>query len=209
MGVTDYTGLDVNANYFYTKGSSTNLVGVAPSHGFTLNLTADGYFTGWSEVQILGTVTGSSVKALKVIIPVKFLIHLGRAYILADDNEVYLYGGTDNNTFDANSLIVETPYLDDKTPATGKQAIAIDVAIEGAWTIYGSMDPKSKGTEQICATGDGAMPDMDIDSPFDAGAVSYVARGTHFKLRAESSPVSPTTATLSGLILHYNPEDAT
>lgn len=198
--------LSTSAVYLYTKGNSTEIASGNPNPETVL--TESGQFTPpFTHCEVYGTpgtTFNGSIRAITTFNSQVFKIHQGRVYMLGNDNIVYIYGGSDNNTYDQTQVTAEIPWLDNKQPATRKQAIAVDAALSGAWTIKAGMDPKAGTLETVMAVGDVSNPNENVDSPFDGGSVPYVASGTHFKFQAVSDPTSTKIAVLSGLILHYN-----
>jgi hypothetical protein len=115
---------------------------------------------------------------------------------------IFSYDGTTASPITADGydncpVTVETPWLDEKTPATRKQSTSIDYEITGSWTIKASMDYRT-GTSTLKAI----ATTQTVSSP-DKGNLSYSSQGTHFKL--QGTTVSASRALLSAFIWHYNP----
>lgn len=63
-----------------------------------------------------------------------------RIYARVDDT-IYLYGGDNNDEYDAGPYTVILPYFDATTIATFKTWCGLDVACEGEWTVYANTNP--------------------------------------------------------------------
>lgn len=68
----------------------------------------------------------------------------GQIYIRAGDT-IYVYGGTNNATYDASPVTVVLPFLDGGKPAHKKTFTGIDAALDGTWAILNTCDPSSPG----------------------------------------------------------------
>lgn len=51
-------------------------------------------------------------------------------------DEVFIYGGSDGNTYDNSPAEVVLPFLDMEKPGTNKYFSGIDVVCEGEWSVY-------------------------------------------------------------------------
>lgn len=201
-GTMAVVGFEPGTVYKFIKGNAT---------GFTmhsLTLSASGYFVATDTDGLVAGPNGvdwtGSFQTQTEFVPVKFVNFLKRTYCRTTDNNLLLYGGDDNDTYDNVVVTVETPFLDDKTPATNKQGQGIDFALAGKWTVSASMNPHSVALTTIIAIGDGSNPAEDMDSSYDIGRIGYEAIGTHFKLLAVSDNVTDQIAILSALVFHYN-----
>lgn len=125
-------------------------------------------------------------------------IFQGRMYVRCANNKLYLYGGADNNTYDATQVKIELPFFDARSPATGKQFTAIDLGIEGEWIVDACFDPANPDFyERICQ----------VDQPtFAMARIPMTAHSTHFKLRLRS--VGTGYARLSNIAVHYDGTDS-
>lgn len=124
--------------------------------------------------------------------PSRFVVFQGQVWG-RDTTAIYLYGGTDNNTYDACQATVTLPFLDSKTPATIKESRGIEIAMQGEWVVNGCMDIYGQQYTQISD---------DSQASFDKGMVPWTSSGTHFSLQATTKSVS--RAVISSLIWHYN-----
>jgi len=99
-------------------------------------LVKQGIFTapvGATTATVTGTAAGT-LSRTDYFAPEKFSSLLGRVYCRAGDN-VFLYGGADNQTYDACGPQGRTPFLDCDSPASKKNFESLDVAIEGDWLV--------------------------------------------------------------------------
>lgn len=133
--------------------------------------------------------------AQTAFVPEKFVTFKGQVYCRAGDY-FFIYGGSDNNTYDACVASWETPWLEAKTPGTRKVSKSLDVAISGGWKLEAGMDPRSGTLVEVF---------NDTASSFDIGTLPYSDRGTHFKLKG--STTGATAARVGMLAFHYEQGD--
>jgi len=115
-----------------------------------------------------------------------------RVFVRAGD-AIYLYGGADNNQYDATPAEVEIPYVDGRGITTWKQWQGIDIAAEGTWQVYASYNPLQPDREDLLATLTGSSF-FDLDH-----AVAGI--GPFVKLRLVSVGSGP--AKLASIALRY------
>lgn len=208
INLTILTPGSVTAYLYYRKGNSTSLE--TPSG----TLTESGYFTVASPggvITLNGTVgqayTGEvfRVNLFSSFTPVKMVSYQGVVYILGSNNRVYTYGGETGILYDCTQPVLELPWLDDGSPMTHKQLLAIDAAVSGKWTLEAGADPTSGTLSTIFAPGSDSNPDQMVDSTFDLLRISCELQGTHFKLKATGSATSYKKLKLSGLHVLYKP----
>lgn len=185
----------VNRYYDVTAGSTQSFTGpkayVMVSLPSATPTGADIYtlldnFTG--EIQWDSGSVWTLTSNQTTFTPSKFVVYNNRVYVRATNNKVYLYGGTDNNTYDNCQAVVELPWLDDGSPSAMKQSDAVDSAQKGLWSVYASMAPRASAYQRVISKGSTTTPSALTDSTFDTGRYPYHASGTHFKLRAVSGP---------------------
>ena len=140
----------------------------------------------------------------------KFLIYNGTVYIRAsinNGNYFLTYGGS-NGVYDNIQPIMVTPWFDLKKAATRKTATEIDYALQGQWSIYGSMDfngvtnnngPLQEIATQVNPSGAG------VAGSFQTGSVDWTDEGFHVQLKAVGDDMSipGKPAVLSELVFHY------
>lgn len=149
----------------------------------------------------------SVLLAETIFSPIKAVVYNNQIYLLADNGDVFVYGGTDNNTYDGSIVTVETPWLDDKSPSRNKGFVSVDLGISGKWSLTAGCDPISGTLEAIATTGDPATPDSSVDSTYDKLMISYISNGTHFRLKAISDASNIGVIKLSTLSIKYEPQD--
>lgn len=162
-------------------------------HIYVLSDFQSSKIIGWSQYR--PTWSSGGVGNDNIFAPQKFEIYKGQVYA-RDDAGIYVYGGTDNNTYDTCPVTVTLPFLDAKTPGTNKTSNSIDLSMTGDWIVQGSMDYKSQNYVTIAESS---------TATFDLGAVDWNAQGTHFSLKATTT--SAQRAVLSSLIWHYTPNE--
>lgn len=122
----------------------------------------------------------------------------GRLYLRSTDNKLYVYGGTDGNTYDSAPVSGELPYLSAGTPATMKSFTGFDAVVEGQWTFALGTNPEQPDARDTIGT---------LWAPsFDMQRIPIDMQGTHFS--ATFSCSSPGYARFSNVIVHYNPHEA-
>lgn len=126
--------------------------------------------------------------------PIVFQVFQNQVYCRSVEGDLQLFGGVNNNTYDATEAIMQVPFFDMKAPSSLKKANAIDVDIRnGTWEITGTGD---------WITGDLAHIVTADQSTYDQGSVPFSADGTHFSIQA--STVSASKAVFTTMSLDYN-----
>lgn len=129
---------------------------------------------------------------------VDMTILAGRVYVRAADNSLLLYGGADNNTYDATQVLAETPFLDARAPATWKMLEGIDMGIQGEWLVDICTDPRNPNAYERVAQ---------FNEPtYTLQRIPLAGNTTHFKLRLQS--VGTGYARLSNVAIHYRSNES-
>lgn len=140
--------------------------------------------------------------------PKKFVVYNKRVYCRGSRDSythaLICYGGSGGNTYDSSVATMQTPWLDDKTPATLKQLEAINVVAKGKWTLSVASDPQSSTFTDVRIDGSPTSPSGLTDSSYDTGRTPISMRGTHFTVKAVSDSTNTGEAKMSALVLHYN-----
>lgn len=158
------------------------LPGNAPLVADTLAIPDN--FSGLVTYTFGGTPTLTLTYNQQAFTPFKFVVHSKQVYVRATNNKVYIYGGTDNNTYDNTQPVVELPWLDHNEPSVNKTASGIDAALLGRWAIYTSMNPKNTIYQRNINRGSPTSPSIVADSTYNIGHFPVNGFGTHFKIRA-------------------------
>ena len=170
---------------FIPNTSAANGVGSI----YVLSYYPSNKIIGWSTYDP-SYIVGSTVTYFT---PVRFILYNGQVKCLASDGNVYTFGGSDGNTYDAVTATVQVPFFDMSRPAHNKIAHAIDVDISnGTWNIYATSD---------WINGTLTQTNTATQATYDQGWVPFSSQGTHFSM--EATTTSATAATLSSLVLHY------
>lgn len=120
-----------------------------------------------------------------------------RVYVRGDDDAIYLYGGSDNDTYDSSTVTIQLPFLDAKKPANFKELLGINLDCSGTFDIQILVDPND--LNQIVHIG--SVTDMTYtDENIDA-----VGDTTHFAPKLTSTQAGEVT--LSNFAVHYAVED--
>ena len=115
-----------------------------------------------------------------------------RLYCRSGD-KIYLYGGNDNNTYDASEASVELSWLSADKPAHKKRFYGLDVSCEGTWNAQISTDPV---TNQFVTTG------SVIGQNFSQPNFRMSALGTHIGLKFSTTDAS--FSRLSSACIHFD-----
>ena len=139
-------------------------------------------------------------------VPVKFIIYNSQVYFVATVNGVnylFVFGGTNNVTYDTTLAEGDTPWLDMGLPAVRKLVSGLDAAMTNAWQFAYSMD-------YIGVVNNGGqltnITNVPIAKPtFQLGSYSLSVDGFHIKLRFRCN--APGYSVLSALDVHYQKGD--
>jgi hypothetical protein len=109
-------------------------------------------------------------------------------------NKVYVYGGTGaDRTYDDTECVVRTPFLDADNPTQRKYLRGIDVAAEGEWEAYVSMDVNNPDVDELVG--------IFKDSTFLDGRIPANGSTSHFSFAFKSRGAGPHK--LGSLIVHF------
>ena len=122
---------------------------------------------------------------------------IGRNLFCRSGDTLYLFGGTNGDTFDNCTVTVTTPFLDGRSPASFKSFTGVDVACEGIWATSVATDPNDIDDMQLIGTISGTT--------YALQRVTLQEMSTHlaFKLVNTSSG----SAKIGSLVLHYEGGD--
>jgi hypothetical protein len=122
----------------------------------------------------------------------------GRLYVRSSDNKVYLYGGSDNNTYDACTVTVTLPYLNGGKAAHQKTLQGIDITSDGTWEFYAGTDTYRPEVRDLMAT--------ITDSSLQLGRVQAYGIGTHIGVKLVS--LGSGYHRVANIVVHYELNDA-
>lgn len=204
-GTAVYSGLIIGQTYTFTFGDLTQTL----TCGSTV-LTMSGSFVATATTATRVSSAGPpSVNPVlngpnsHTFTPVKFVSYNGQVYVLDDVGDVYVYGGTDNNTYDITVATVELPWLDGGNAYCMKQSQRVDVAMAGQWTISLGMDPRAGTLNAVVPPSGLASPDETQDSTYNNGAFPFEGRGSHFKFKAVTAGTWAKAAKMDSFTLQY------
>lgn len=120
-----------------------------------------------------------------------------RIYVRSGDT-IYLYGGDNDDQYDAIEVEIVLPYLDAKTPGTKKKWTSLDVACEGTWLVQAGFDASNPDERDDVATV--------IGDTFDDDRLDMNGEGSHLGFRLVHNKAE--YASLSKLIAHYDGDEA-
>lgn len=149
--------------------------------------------TAWCTYDVQGLISAT----MQTLVPSKFVIYKGQVYMrcsFSGNEYVFLYGGTNNATYDATTATIAIPWFDIKNPATLKKAGSFDSAFTGEWKFFFGMDWQG-GFDST-----NAVADLN-QSTFEQGAMPLIGDGYHFRFQVTS--VGSTAAVFSSFVFHY------
>jgi len=110
-------------------------------------------------------------------------------------DSIYVYGGTDaERTYDDTECVVRTPFLDADNPTQRKYFRGIDVAAEGEWEVYVSMDVNNHDAIELVG--------IVQDSTFMAGKIPAYGSASHFSFTFKTRGTGPHK--LGSLLVHFD-----
>ena len=132
-----------------------------------------------------GNITAWSVFPMDFV--VKEFARVNSYLFLRDaDNNVWLYGGVDFNTYDPDTLVrVRTPHHAAGKQTTNKRVKSIDLVATGAWSVAIGMLPNNTEAFELCAN--------TTDTTLGAMSIPFAGYGTHFGMHLEHQGAGPAT----------------
>lgn len=122
----------------------------------------------------------------------------GRLYVRSSDGVVYLYGGSDNNTYDGCTVTVTLPYLDGGKAANQKKLNGIDITSDGTWEFYAGTDTYRPEVRDLMATIE--------DTSLQLGRIQAYGLGTHIGVKLVS--LGTGYHRVANVIVHYELNEA-
>jgi hypothetical protein len=161
-----------------------------PDRIFVLSAFPGPKITAWSEY----TPTDANGNPFNIV---AVCTAAQRVYVRDDQDNIYVFGGTDPTqaTYDDCPVEIVFPFHAGSADvqATFKRFHGIDAACEGEWDVYASYDPTTEAEDYI-----GKL----IGPTFLQGRIPMEGHGTHISLRLRSTVPGPLT--LSNMIVHYD-----
>ena len=154
-----------------------------------------------SKIYVLSYHPNAQIQAWSVFQPGftvdSMVVNDQQVWVRDTNNQLYLYGGTDGNTYDSCPVEVATQFVDGGSPSAFKRLQSFDAAVLGTWDVEVMVDPRKNKVVQRIGQID--------ESTFRGGAVTVTARCNHMALRFTSAYPGP--ATISSAILHFDPQN--
>lgn len=202
--LAQWTGLTVGRTYIFKRGTVEGLSTAdspfvsGSTNVFNANVTfvADAT-TAQVEVTRPEAPTTLTCSLAELFTPEKFEERAGRVYVRGTDGKIYLYGGTDNATYDESVCSWETPWLDARSAATNKLGAGMDAGLEGGWAVSLGTDPVSAVLKECYRS---------TVSTFSKGVIPATMKGTHFKARGVT--YGATYARFSAFAFHFDGGDS-
>lgn len=149
---------------------------------YVLSYFPAGNITAWSTFN-----PGFTVQHLAVV--------GNMVYCTDDANNIYLYGGVDQNTYDSCKVVVRTPHMSAGDPTQNKRLSSVDIMCQGQWTVSIGMLPNATDLFELCATIE--------DNTYGLEGIPFAGYGTHFGVHLENEAPGP--ALLAALHFNINP----
>lgn len=206
-GSFQYTTIP-GATYYWQVGNANT---IQQSGGANCNPGINGQFvaTGAFVTVTTSTLGGNAPPFTSVLYeatpftPVKFVVYNGQVYVLDTNNRVYVFGGSNNNTYDGSVSTVETPWLDDKEPTAEKRLESLSYAAAGLWYYQMSTDILGGTIQNVSVKGQ-ATPAIITDSSFPyTGKIGVSGISTHIKIKALSDVTNQGKLVLGCLAVNY------
>lgn len=140
--------------------------------------------SAWSTYQAPGDVSDLAVSEERTF--------------MRSGNKIYQLGGEDFLAYDDTPLIIETPFLDVRTPATAKDFTSIDIAARGTFDVEVASDPTEPDLFRPVAEGV-------TNSTFKQLTIPLTVSATHIKLRITSR--NDGYARIGKIIIHFKGTD--
>lgn len=197
-----FSGLVVGRTYTFQRGTKELATSICtfvhnaveyPDQDYTFVAAATTATVNISSTTAPGAVTCA---LLEHFAPEKFVVQNGRVYARSGDN-VFLYGGLDNQTYDRCFPQWDIPFLNAKSPATRKVYHGLDAICEGTWLV--KLGTNVADANDVTAIYNNTGPSL------MRGKSLAAKQGTHFKLRGQE--LSDGYARFSSAILHYEGGD--
>lgn len=161
------------------------------------------WFVLGERIYVYNYFPASGVKAWTIFEPgfsiTSAAVLRGRIYVRSGDT-IYLYGGDDNQRYDADMLAeVVLPYGSMRAPASFKDLHGADFGVEGKWTAYVSNEINRDDPVWVEVG--------QVDGPtYDEPAIPVGDRGTHFAVKLTHQ--GPERARLCAVALHFRVDEA-
>jgi hypothetical protein len=146
---------------------------------FVLSYFPAGHITAWSTFK-----PGFAM--------LNFALVNDMVFVLDANANIYLYGGTDRNTYDSCPVTVRTPHLSADKPTENKRIQSIDVMCQGAWAINVGMLPNNTEAFELAANIQ--------DNTFGLMSIPFAGYGTHFGVHMTHNAPGPAVMAA----LHFN-----
>jgi hypothetical protein len=151
-----------------------------------------------TQVIVLSRYPSSSITAWTVLKPgfsITDFAKIGSEVYARSGNTIYAYGGLDGDEYvDADDAIVETPFLDIKTPATYKFLTGFDMFAQGTWELRILTDPNDETVSALATRITGVSANL--------GAIAGGLKASVFAMKFTCT--SNGYASLSQSITHHD-----
>lgn len=152
--------------------------------------------TGQTQAVAQGSTSGfspytGSLSTRNWFVPQKFEIFQGQVWVRDTQNNVYQYGGANNQAYENCTVTATMPFIDSGLPGNIKTYGAIDAAFQGSWSINVATDYLTAIFKNVF---NGNL------STFRRQRINYEARSTHYAFQAVENGAG--YARFSSAIMH-------
>jgi hypothetical protein len=112
-----------------------------------------------------------------------FALVQNQVFCMDDQNNVYLYGGLDNQTYDSCPVTVITPHHSAEAPTENKRIKSIDVMCQGNWSLSVGMLPNNTDIFELV----GNL----VNNTYGAMSIPFAGYGTHFGVQMVNQAPGP------------------
>jgi hypothetical protein len=119
---------------------------------------------------------------------------------LRGGDELYLYGGENDDQYFEGVAIVRLPYVDMRAPATFKGLRGFDAGVEGTWEVYAGQRPDEPEVWERIAV----IEDQTYDQPTHP----LIGSTSHLSLEFRHNGSINERALISAVALHYKSNEA-
>lgn len=155
------------------------------------------WFAFRKKIFVLSFFPGPSITAwstYEVPFDVEYVVNCGTHLYVRSGDDLYLYGGVDNETYDDCPVEVRLPFLDGGKPGHMKMFQGVDATVTGEWDVAISYDPDSPDHEE---------PVAKISAPtWNKGRYELTGYAPHMSLRFYCNADGP--ASISNAAIHYS-----
>ena len=148
------------------------------------------YSTGANGASYTGSLSSRTW-----FVPQKFEIYQGQVWVRDTNNNVYQYGGANNQAYDNCTVLATLPYIDAGLPGSMKSYDGIGSAFVGNWSIGVSTDFSTQIFQNV-------FNSVDAWSTYRRKKIPYKAQSSHYAFQVQENGTG--YARMSNLVMGIN-----